>query len=414
MPPLLLAIAALATLSCAWRVLSSLRVRMAAHGQQALEAELHTALDGLRGDLAQDGSCPVLEEVVEAALHVAVRHVDAADAELVFFTPQNRVVLASRLHRGEVEHLRERFPDHHRRLMEQWVQSGARAMHLRAGDVHPLRPWLRERDLADLVVVPLTRPDAHGVLVVGNRLHHERRYGTGDVAAVRVIARCTLEALLRLRHDAALQRMGGPGLSTDDRTGLPSSAVLAERLRPTESHGSSGFLASIRIAGVEAVAETHGRQVADAAVAEVCRRLLATVRHSDLLAHDEGDRLALVVEDVDDVRAAMTACERLLRQAIRPVIAGDVLVTLTASAGLAPWRRRSLVDGASVLQHARDASARAAREGASIHLHVEPHRVVVASDAEVTPIVERAGRGHRRPMQGAATISESGDRVASQ
>lgn len=122
----------------------------------------------------------------------------------------------------------------------------------------------------------------------------------------------------------------------DSLTGLPNRALLRDRLEHAlarETRSTAVLL--VDLDRFRLVNEDGGHAVGDALLADVARRLTATVRPTDTVARFGGDQFLVVCEDVDEhgARAVAEAALAALRTPFPVAEGGEV--TLTASTGLA-------------------------------------------------------------------------------
>jgi PAS domain S-box-containing protein len=116
----------------------------------------------------------------------------------------------------------------------------------------------------------------------------------------------------------------------DRQTTLANRRGLRRAADPTPD---TGALIVIELAGLTALADVHGPDVAEVAVAEAARRLRTTVETGDVPARLGESRFA-VLTDCGAVRAHLLA-SRLLAALTAPYTAAGTVAQLTASAGLA-------------------------------------------------------------------------------
>jgi diguanylate cyclase (GGDEF)-like protein/PAS domain S-box-containing protein len=157
-----------------------------------------------------------------------------------------------------------------------------------------------------------------------------------DVGAVVLQCRDMTE---RHAREQALQSVA----YIDPMTGLPNRAGFlrgVQRALDSDTGGPTTLL-TIELDGLQAARENAGRETVSAVVAEVGRRLRATVRGEDVVARMGGGAFAVLAggDDADVDRLAA----RLLSVVEQPILTTAGIVELTAGVGVVP-----LEDGVGV------------------------------------------------------------------
>ncbi|MCW2684566.1 MAG: hypothetical protein JWP33_2479, partial [Blastococcus sp.] len=213
--------------------------------------------------------------------------------------------------------------------------------------------------------VPRTEPAGSGLLTV--RLPDaagEWRYleaGVSDLRHVHDVGAVVLycrDMTERHAREQALQRIA----YTDPMTGLPNRAGVLQLLEEAVSAPSDpgATLMLIELDGLTAARENAGRETVRAAMAEVGRRLRATVRGEDTVARLGGGAFAVLAHgDVADVDRL---ADRILSVVEQPIVTASGLVELTAGIGLVRVDRASGVE--AILERA-DLAVRAAHQAGS-------------------------------------------------
>ncbi len=152
----------------------------------------------------------------------------------------------------------------------------------------------------------------------------------------------------------------------DALTGLPNRVLLRERFESEiEALGRTQNLLALHYLDLDhfkAVNDTHGHQVGDALLKEVSNRLKATVRTGDTAARLSGDEFVVVQPGIHSAAEAEGLAVRLLEALRQPYAIGDVVLTVSATLGIA----LSPQDGCDLDQLAARADAalyQAKREG---------------------------------------------------
>lgn len=129
--------------------------------------------------------------------------------------------------------------------------------------------------------------------------------------------------------------------SHDELTGLMNRSSFTRRLERRVAGRRRSDLPDRPLAvlfcdlvGFKAVNDRYGHEAGDRALAEVARRLAATLRQGDLLARFAGDEFVVALCSVGDVDHAAAAAERLLRTFEWPMDVGGHAVRLGISVGV--------------------------------------------------------------------------------
>jgi diguanylate cyclase (GGDEF)-like protein len=162
----------------------------------------------------------------------------------------------------------------------------------------------------------------------------ERELGDEEMSLVRAVAHTLGTALARIRNE---ERMRHDAVH-DPLTGLANRTLLHDRLahalaRVERGAAPTGLL-FIDLDNFKDVNDAHGHAAGDAVLAEVGRRLRATVRPADTVARLGGDEFVVVCEEVD--RDTALALGRRLQEAIEvPMRVHGGEHRLSASIGIA-------------------------------------------------------------------------------
>jgi diguanylate cyclase (GGDEF)-like protein/PAS domain S-box-containing protein len=161
--------------------------------------------------------------------------------------------------------------------------------------------------------------------------------GDSDVGAVVLHCRDMTE---RHARERALQSVA----YTDPMTGLPNRAGVLQILQAELADDASGpsTLLMIALDGLTEARENAGREVVTTVVAEIGRRLRATVRAEDTVARMGGGAFAVLAHGGDgDADRLASRCLSVVEQ---PFVTPAGLLELTANVGLAPLEEGLGVD----------------------------------------------------------------------
>jgi diguanylate cyclase (GGDEF)-like protein len=155
----------------------------------------------------------------------------------------------------------------------------------------------------------------------------------------------------------------------DPLTGLPNRAVLAEALERA-LHRRDGAQVALMVCDVDhfkAVNDTYGHTVGDAVLAEVARRLRASVRAEDLVARISGDEFVILLQDAG--RKAVTGvCDRLMDIVSTPLPLASRRLVPSLSVGVARSGPRSTAESLFGSADAALYEAKALGRGRVVHV----------------------------------------------
>ncbi len=153
----------------------------------------------------------------------------------------------------------------------------------------------------------------------------------------------------------------------DALTGLANRALLMERggqcLARTRRSGHPTGLLMVDLDDFKPVNDRYGHRAGDELLAEVARRMLATVREVDTVARLGGDEFAVLVEPGSDVTRL---AERLAEVIARPITLteGEVVVGASIGSALADGTDADLEEVLARADQAMYAAKRSAKESA--------------------------------------------------
>ena len=125
----------------------------------------------------------------------------------------------------------------------------------------------------------------------------------------------------------------------DALTELPNRQHFIDRLRQTRARrfaaGEGVAVVFMDMDGFKEVNDTQGHHAGDELLQAIARRLRAAVRPTDTVARFGGDEFVVLAGEVDSVTDATQLAWRLTNALREPFTIGGVIVTLTASVGVA-------------------------------------------------------------------------------
>jgi len=199
-------------------------------------------------------------------------------------------------------------------------------------------------ELAAVPVIMLTRGgDREALLGALRRGAHDYVVAPFDPAELdaRVIAALRVKAL----HDQLVEanrRLAAQAM-TDELTGLANRRHGAHELDRAVAlavrHGAGHALALVRVDvdRFKSINDTHGHQAGDDVLAEIARRLAASVRGGDELARWGGDEFVAILPATEREGALRVAERMRASVAAAPVLVAGAEIPVTISVGWAHW-----------------------------------------------------------------------------
>jgi diguanylate cyclase (GGDEF)-like protein len=153
----------------------------------------------------------------------------------------------------------------------------------------------------------------------------------------------------------------------DDLTRLPNRALLEERLRKaiaqSKRWGQPLAVVRLRMEGLEAIRDQHGRSVSDQLLSKLARRMKRCMKKGDTLACFEEDKFAVFLTALESRQACQPTLNRLLESVVEPVQVGETLLQLSASIGVTFYPQEVDTDQDQLLRQASQAMHRARETG---------------------------------------------------
>ena len=136
------------------------------------------------------------------------------------------------------------------------------------------------------------------------------------------------------------ERLNWQQANIDGLTGLPGRALFMELLKHQVQRGSrcgynGAALLFLDLDGFKQLNQQHGSAACDLLLAEVARRLVDSVRESDVVGRMDGDQFGVMVVDVNTSENVEIVAGKLLAAISRPIALHQVEIRLTASIGIA-------------------------------------------------------------------------------
>ena len=162
----------------------------------------------------------------------------------------------------------------------------------------------------------------------------------------------------------------------DALTGLPNRALFGDRLRQAmaHTHWKKGLLAvaCFDVDGFKAINDRYGHATGDGLLTALAFRMKRALREGDTLARLGGDEFAAVILDLEDNSACLATLNRLLAAAGEEAQIGEVMLRVSASAGVTFYPQDEDVDADVLLRQAGQAMYQAKLAGRNCFRMFDP------------------------------------------
>jgi diguanylate cyclase (GGDEF)-like protein/PAS domain S-box-containing protein len=173
-------------------------------------------------------------------------------------------------------------------------------------------------------------------------LHADGMYRSFEIQLRDMLASPVVAGLVLTMRDVSQRRELETQLQHqafhDGLTGLPNRALLQDRaahaLSRLDRTERCMAMLMVDLDNFKEINDTHGHGVGDAVLVAIANRLTLALRPGDTAARLGGDEFAVLVENVPDVATAEMMAARILSAFVAPVVIGDELLFVQASAGL--------------------------------------------------------------------------------
>ena len=211
-----------------------------------------------------------------------------------------------------------------------------------------LDPYLQYRGVRHGMLGVLRGQDrVIGTIMLANRFGLARGFTDGDLALFEILAANASAALQYdgLEHAVSelhnLQDQLQHQARHDPLTGLATRELFSQRVREALEPGTPGEVAVVVIDldDFKSVNETLGHPIGDELLRGVASRLMSAGGCDDVVARLDGDAFAVLVRRPSDIeRRVVDLAERTMQSFALPVTAGDELLHVGLSIGLATSR----------------------------------------------------------------------------
>ena len=225
----------------------------------------------------------------------------------------------------------------------------------------------------------------------------------GTIVVRQLLGARTNEGLMRdlTRQRAQLARQA----FRDPLTGLGNRTMFMDHARDALSDADDTMTAVILLDldGFKGVNDTYGHAAGDELLRVTAERLNANVRTNDTVSRLGGDEFVVLLPRLTDDQIADTVANRILRDLLQPLVFGEIVLTIRASAGIA-FARGGGHDVDAILREADAALYQAKDDGKGVARRFDPARFAAAEqrrqdeDDLRTALAEQQFEVHYQPI----------------
>ena len=225
----------------------------------------------------------------------------------------------------------------------------------------------------------------------------------GTILVRQFLGARTNEGLMRdlTRQRAQLARQA----FRDPLTGLGNRAMFMDHAQDALADADDTMTAVILLDldGFKGVNDTYGHGAGDELLRVTAERLNANVRSNDTVSRLGGDEFVVLLPRLTDDQIADTVANRILRDLLQPLVVGESVLTIRASAGIA-FARGGGHDVDDLLREADAALYQAKDDGKGVARRFDPARFAAAEQRRHdeqdlrTALAERQFEVHYQPI----------------
>jgi diguanylate cyclase (GGDEF)-like protein len=292
---------------------------------------------------------PEVAVALEGLLERALEAFHAEQAEVILFGADGGAPLRTGLGPGTARDAMAPVDAAAARALRTCAAGSDAAVALMAPFPAALAAYLQERGVRHGMLGVLRGEDrVIGTIMLANRFGLSRSFTEDDRALFETLAANASAALQydRLEHAVSelhdLQDQLEHQAHHDPLTGLANRSVFSQQVREALEPGSAGEVAVmvVDLDDFKGVNDTLGPAVGDDLLRAVASRLMRCVRDEDVVANLGGDEFAVLVRRPSAVeRGAVELAERTLQSFALPVSAGEELLNVGLSIGIAASRQ---------------------------------------------------------------------------
>jgi diguanylate cyclase (GGDEF)-like protein len=291
---------------------------------------------------------PELAVALDGLLERALEAFHAEQAEVILFDADGDEPVRTGLGPGTAREAMAPVDAAAARALRRCAATSDAAVALTAPFPAALAPYLQERGVRHGMLAVLRGEDhVIGTIMLANRFGLSRGFTEADRALFNTLAANASAALQYDRLELAvselhdLQDQLQHQAHHDPLTGLANRSLFSQQVREALESGAPGEAAVmfIDIDDFKRVNDTLGHAVGDQLLRGVASRLVRSVRGEDIVARLDGDEFAVLVRRPFYVeRGAGELAQHMLASFALPVTAGDELLNVSLSIGIATCR----------------------------------------------------------------------------
>jgi diguanylate cyclase (GGDEF)-like protein len=291
---------------------------------------------------------PELAVALDGLLERALEAFHAEQAEVILFDADGDEPVRTGLGPGTAREAMAPVDAAAARALRRCAATSDAAVALTAPFPAALAPYLQERGVRHGMLAVLRGEDhVIGTIMLANRFGLSRGFTEADRALFNTLAANASAALQYDRLELAvselhdLQDQLQHQAQHDPLTGLANRSLFSQQVREALESGAPGEAAVmfIDIDDFKRVNDTLGHAVGDQLLRGVASRLVRSVRGEDIVARLDGDEFAVLVRRPFYVeRGAGELAQHMLASFALPVTAGDELLNVSLSIGIATCR----------------------------------------------------------------------------
>ena len=291
---------------------------------------------------------PEVAVALEGLLERALEAFHAEQAEVILFPAGGGVPLRTSLGPGTAREVMAPLDAAAATALRTCAAGSDAAVALLAPFPVTLDPYLQYRGVRHGMLGVLRGEDrVIGTIMLANRLGLSRGFATDDRTLFETLAANASAALQYDRLEHAVSELHGlqdelqHQAHHDPLTGLATRSLFSRHVREALQPGRPGDVAVmvVDLDDFKGVNDTLGHPIGDELLRGVASRLMGSGGSDDVVARLDGDAFAVLMCSPSDIeRRAVELAERTVRSFALPVTAGDELLHVGLSIGLATSR----------------------------------------------------------------------------
>jgi diguanylate cyclase (GGDEF)-like protein len=127
----------------------------------------------------------------------------------------------------------------------------------------------------------------------------------------------------------------------DALTGVPNRRLLDDRFEQAKGRSArqrkSLALLFLDVDEFKWINDTHGHAIGDELLRQLAARVVGCLRAADTVCRYGGDEFIILLPESDGLDGAISAIQKIQEALIAPFFAGETVIQLTTTVGLALW-----------------------------------------------------------------------------